>query len=122
MGISVEKRLTKLENEIKALKATYAVYGGKAKTYYSVSPWFDVRNVRQIFKFKADYVDSGKILVASIQVSVQTNDGTIFPMPSYAMVVPQTGDGSITIRFPAAGVRCRLAIVCTSPGTFTQIA
>lgn len=121
MGITTEKRLAKLEDEIKALKSTYTIYGGLVKTYLSMSQWFDVGDVNQEFRFKADFVNSGKILVASAKIEIMNSNGTIYSFPNHVLMYPQSGDGSIIIRFPGLGIKNRLTIVSTSPGTFTKI-
>ena len=42
MAIKSEQKIAKLENEIRALKATYSVYGGAMLSYMSTSPIYDV--------------------------------------------------------------------------------
>lgn len=124
MGLNTEKRLAKLENEIKALKATYTVYGGLMKLYESVSPEFPVNPwVGVIVKFQSSYTTDSMILVSSINIIVTSSGGVKTNLSPYAYTDIQNGDGSITINTAILiGTNTiQITVISTSPGTFTQI-
>lgn len=119
MTINLEKKITQLEDEIKALKATYSVYGGAMQAYLSVSPTYDagtlITNAR--VKFTPDIRPRGNLLVSSIRCDVA---GDNF-LSSYAVVDVQDGSGSIIIQAPIPGGQFSFSLVTTSPGTFTRL-
>ena len=69
MGINIEKRLSVLENQIKALKSTYAVYGGMIKVYFTISPWFEMNNMDSIFEFTSDFAIDNPIIISNVAAS-----------------------------------------------------
>lgn len=119
MAINSEQKITKLDNEIKALKSTYSVYGGAMKIYYSTSPVYDsggeITNAR--VKFTPDYKPKGNLLVASIRCDFAGNNY----LSQYAVPAVQDGSGSIIIQFPVAGTTFSVSLATTSPGTFTRL-
>ena len=125
MGISTEKRLQKIEDELKALKATYTISGGLMKLYESVSPKYSFvyTEPTPIIKFQADYVTDSILLVASVNVIEDLYGGGSQNMSAYTTTHVQTGDGSILI-YPAWMMitdAIQVKVVSTSPGTFTRI-
>ena len=119
MAIKLEKRISKLEDEIRSLKATYSVYGGAMQSYLAASPVYDAgdRLINARVKFTPDIRPSGNLLVASIRCDVTGNNF----LSSYAIVDVQDGSGSIIIQAPIPGGTFSFSLVTTSPGTFTRL-
>ena len=120
MGIKTEKTLQQLENEVKALKATYNVSGGLINSYLSVSPTYDGENFVGLAKvqFTPDFKPKGNLLVSSIRCDLTNNNF----LSSYAIVAIQDGSGDIIIQIPVVGENFSISLVTTSPGSFTRIA
>ncbi len=127
MSIAVEKRIQKLEDELKALKSTYMLSGGAVKTYLSYSQTIEITDWYNdnplIMKFKSDFGDSKEILVASFFLEQTTLWGDNYNFSQYVMPYEQTGDGTITFKVPLSlGVgSVKIGMVSTVPGTFTRI-
>lgn len=122
MAISTEKKIKQLEDEIKALKATYSVYGGAMQVYLSQSPVYVageyVTNAK--IKFTPDYKPKDELLVASLRCDINNNNF----LTHYATIAVQDGSGSIIIQLPvpiASGGKFSVSIATTSPGTFTRL-
>lgn len=120
MGLSSEKKLRHLEDELKALKATYSVYGGAMLSYLSVSPTYDAGGsvLTAKIKFTPDIKPIGPLLVSSIRCDLSGNNF----LSSYATVAVQDGSGSVIIQVPIVGGTFSISITTTSPGTFTRLA
>lgn len=123
MAVSTEKRLRKLEDELKALKATYNISGGLVKTYRSSSPTYNLPDelIRVRIKFTPTYTSDQRILVSSVFVEVINEYGSIFNFSPYAYCEIQSGDGSVVISVPGIGGTVRVEVASTSPGTFTRL-
>ena len=119
MAIDTEKRIRQLEDEIKALKATYSVYGGAMQVYLSNSPVYDAGDdvINARIKFTPDHRPKGKLLVSSIRCTVNDNNY----LSSYGVLDVQDGSGSVIIQLPVPGGKFSVGIVTTSTGTFTQL-
>lgn len=126
MGVNVEIRIQKLEDELKALKATYTLSGGLMRVYESVSPVYPFTvnpGYPPIIKFTSDFVNNQPLLIASIMVKEDIYGGGTRDMSTYTTTHIQTGDGSIYI-YPAYFLitdSIQIKLVTTSPGTFTRI-
>lgn len=119
MGVSTEKRIKQLEDDIKALKATYSVYGGAMRLYLSNSPVYDAGDnvILAKIKFTPDWISEKNIFVSSIRCEV---DDDSF-LSSYGILDVQDGSGSVIIKIPVPGGKFSIGLVSTSPGTFTRI-
>lgn len=119
MAIRTEQKITKLEDEIRALKATYSVYGGAMLSYLSASPTYDAGAsfINAKVKFTPDIKPKGNLLVASIRCNVD-NDSSY---SSFAVLAVQDGSGDIVIQVPIPGGKFSFSVVSTSPGTFTRL-
>lgn len=119
MAIKTEQRIRQLEDEIKALKATYSVYGGAMQVYLSASPVYDAGGtiLTAKIKFTPDIKPKGNLFVASIRCDVR---GDNF-LSSYAIPAVQDGSGDIIIQVPIPGGQFSVSLVATSPGTFTRL-
>lgn len=120
MGVNTEIKLQRLEDEVKALKATYSVYGGAMLSYLTASPIYDTAGsvLMAKVKFTPDIKPNGPLLVSSIRCDIV---GDNF-LSSYAIVGVQDGSGSVIIQVPIAGGTFSISITTTSPGTFTRLA
>ena len=121
MGINIEKRLSVLENQIKALKSTYAIYGGMMKVYFSISPWFEMNSMDSVFEFTSSFAIDNPIIISSFYVIEKNTGGDSFNFSSYAHAEVQDTIGKITIRIPVTADEVQIGIVSTVPGTFTQV-
>lgn len=119
MAVTTEKKLSLLENKIKALKSTYSVYGGAMNLYLSVSPTYDSEGqiINAKIKFTPDYKPPGNLLISSIRCDLHNDND----LSSYAVPAVQDGSGSVIIQIPVAGDLFSVSLVSTSPGTFTRI-
>lgn len=127
MAINIEKRIQILEDELKALKATYSIYGGAMKTYQSVSQSFSWTLswpvVIPVVRFTSDWERNKNILVASVNVEMRDENGNIIFSPPELALDIQNKTGSIDIHIlPNIDMKTfRVTLYSTSPGTFTRI-
>lgn len=126
MAINTEKRLKKLEDEIKALKASYAIYGGLVMTYITQSQYYMI-NPREeptaAFRFQSSASYTDNILVASVCVEQTSTTGRNATWNQFTLIDIQNNDGSVIIR-PQYGISAtsiRVTVVSTTPGTITKI-
>ena len=125
--INLEKRLKNLEDELKALKATYSVYGGAMKIYGSTSQsfsWtFTIPVVIPIVRFTSDWERDKNILIASVNVEMRDSGGNLIYSPPELTLDIQNHSGSVDIHFlPVTNMRSfNITLYSTSPGTFTRI-
>lgn len=127
MAIDTEKRIQILEDELKALKATYSIYGGAMKTYQSISQSFSwswvLPVVIPIVRFTSDWERNKNILVASINIEMRDGDGQpVLSSPDFSIDI-QNKTGSVDIHLlPNVRMKSfRISLYSTSPGTFTRI-
>lgn len=126
MAVNIEIRIQKLEDELKALKATYALSGGLMKVYESISPVYSFTpnpGYPPIIKFSSNFITNQPLLIASIAVEEGVTGGGTRDMSAYTTTHIQTGDGSIYI-WPAymlVTTSIQIKLITTSPGTFTRI-
>ena len=118
MAIKTEQKLLQLENELKALKATYSVYGGAMRVYFSASPVYDAEDqvITAKIKFTPDYKPPGNLLIASARYISDNYD-----LSSYAVPAIQDGSGNVIMQIPVVGGKFSVSLVSTSPGTFTRL-
>lgn len=128
MAIDLEKRIQILENELKALKATYSVYGGAMKTYTSVSQSFSWTitypiAILPVVRFTSDWERNKNILVASVYVKMWDENGNLLRSPGELSLDIQNKNGSVDIHFlPNPDMKTfKVFLYSTSPGTFTRI-
>lgn len=127
MAIDLEKRIQILEDELKALKATYSVYGGAMKTYMSVSQSFSwslvYPVVLPVVRFTSDWERNKNILVASVYVKMWDENGNLLRSPGELSLDIQNKNGSVDIHFlPNTLMKTfKVTLYSTSPGTFTRI-
>lgn len=124
MAIELEKRLFELENEIKALKATYTVYGGSVKSYLNTFSWTNDGNsvVDLKVKFRPDYhIGSNNTLVFGFYYSSIRN-GIVEPLnDGFISIQDGSGDIIINIAFLIDELTVNLTLLTSVPGTFTRI-
>ena len=127
MTITAEKKLQRLEDELKGLKATYMISGGNMKIYF---PYSDVYTIVDVFdenpfrvKFTSSFGGSKDILIASFIVEQTTTGGDNINLSQYAITQEQTGNGTVTFEIPLLWrvSTIRVGIVGTVPGTFTRL-
>lgn len=127
MKTTVEKKLQKLENEIKALKATYMISSGAMKTYLSYSPVFTITDAFEEspikVKFTAGFGYDKAVLVSSFFIEQTTTSGSILNLSQYAVNYEQSGDGTVIFEIPLLVYvsTVKVGIASTVPGTFTRI-
>ena len=126
--IRTEKWLQRLEDELKAIKATYTIYGGAMKTYLSYSDRYTINDVfgesPLVLKFTPSFGSNEYINVASftIEQTITGSDSTI-NLSEYTIISEQHGDGTVTFKIPLLVMvdTVRVGIASTVPGTFTRI-
>lgn len=119
MAVNLERKIQELENEIRALKSTYGVYGGAMKSYLSTSPTYTNEGGYIIWahiKFTPDFKPTGNLLVSSVLYTLDDRN-----YASYALSLIQDGSGDVIIEVPVVGDRFSITLVSTSPGTFTRL-
>ena len=128
MNFNNEKWLQKIENELKALKATYTIYSGAMKTYISHSDTYTITDVFAesplLLKFTPSFTSNKYITVASFIIE-ETTDKSSDPinLSEYVITQEQTGDGTVTFEVPllVSVETVRVSIASAVPGTFTRI-
>ena len=123
MGLTTEKRLKALEDEIKALKAAYKIYGGAMRLYESVSPEFEAGGATFMnIRFTPEYNTGSDIFLASAQYLHREEGRPVEDLTTYVYILPQDGDNSITIRIPSFNEgTSQIRVMSTVPGTFTRV-
>ena len=126
MKPNLEKRISQLENEIKALKSTYMISGGAMKTYLSYSAVYTITDVFAEdpvrIKFRPSFGGSKDNLVSSFFVEQTYISGYSANFSQYAVMTKQD-DGSVIFRIPLmwSVSTIRIGVASTVPGTFTRI-
>lgn len=127
MAVNLEKRIQILDDQLKALKATYSVYGGAMKIYGSSSQVFDWTltipvNI-PVVRFTSSWETNKNILVASIHVEMWNSGGSLIYSPPEMSLDIQNKTGSVDIHLlPNVDMtKFRVTLYSTSPGTFTRI-
>lgn len=127
MAVNLEKRIQILDDQLKALKATYSVYGGAMKIYGSTSQVFDWTltipvNI-PVVRFTSSWETNKNILVASIKVEMWNSGGSLIYSPPEMSLDIQNKTGSVDIHLlPNVDMtKFRITLYSTSPGTFTRI-
>lgn len=127
MAIKIEKRLKTLEDELKALKATYSIYGGAMITYVSVSPSYNwtLTNppILPKVRFTSNWESNKNILISSISVEMRDENNAIIHSPPQLTCEIQDNTGSVVINIlPNLQMKkFKVKLFSTSPGTFTRI-
>lgn len=127
MAVNLEKRMRILEDQLKALKATYSVYGGAMKIYGSTSQSFSWSyslpiNI-PVVRFTSNWETNKNILVASVNVEMWNSGGSLIYSPPEMSLDIQNKTGSVDIHLlPNVDMtKFRVTLYSTSPGTFTRI-
>lgn len=122
MAITTERRIAKLEQEIKALKATYSIYGGMMRTYTTSGHFYQTEATRNfVVRFTPQYATGKNTILASLLVKY-TRQGVedIFD-DGYVSI--QDGSGELLIHcgwvFDNSDVYIQIAT--TVPGTLTKV-
>lgn len=122
MGVNLEQRLTKLEDEIKALKSSYTIYGGLVRSYanhYSVDiPAGQYISVR--VRFAPNYATNDKILVFGFYYNISHN-GNIESLDDGYIDVQGSNSEVIINVSTITGSTLNLTLITPMPGTFTRI-
>lgn len=123
MGLTTEKRLKALEDEIKALKAAYKIYGGAMRLYESISPYYSVDGAMFTkIKFTPDYNNGSDVFIASAQYFYRRGGITPENLTTWLYFLPQDGDDSITMIAPSLfNGEVQVSVMSTVPGTFTRV-
>jgi len=126
MAVNTEKKLKKLEDEIKALKASYSVYGGLVMTYTTQSQYYEIIPLQEptaAFKFQSSASNDENILVTSVCVEQVSSTGRMATWNQYSLIDIQHNDGSVIIRptYGVAATSIRVTVTTTAPGTITKI-
>ncbi len=124
MGISTEKRLFALEEEIKALKSTYTISGGMMKLYESISPIFTITSgditYKTIIRFTPNYSHVNNMIIPSIYYEFIDDNGKIYNFSNYVRIEPPTNN-YLSITMPALMGTIQIKLISNIPGTFTRI-
>lgn len=127
MAVNLEKRIQILDNQLKALKATYSVYGGAMKIYGSTSQSFSwswtLPEVIPVVRFTSSWETNKNILVASVYVEMKDENGDVLYSPPELSLDIQNKTGSVDIHIlPNINMKSfKVTLYSTSPGTFTRI-
>lgn len=122
MGLTCEQKLAKLEQETKALKATYSIYGGRMKTYMSSGKWsLTDWTLNFAVKFKPDFETGENILISSLHFKVYSNGREEVWNDNFVSI--QNGSGEVILNTGPVPQDCEIEIFVAStvPGTFTRI-
>ena len=127
MAVNLEKRIRILEDQLKALKATYSVYGGAMKIYGSTSQSFSWSyslpiNI-PVVRFTSNWETNKNILVASVNIEMRDGNGNLIYSPPELTLDIQNKTGSVDIHIlPNINMTSfKVTLYSTSPGTFTRI-
>lgn len=122
MGIKLEQRLSKLEDEVLALKSTYNIYGGLVQCYmnqFSVDIQPGIRAEVQV-RFTPAYTSSDKILVFGLYLNAVHN-GIVMSLDD-AYIDVQTSKDGITLNFVTyLDGTTNITLLTPMPGTFTRL-
>ncbi len=127
MAVNLEKRIQILEDQLKALKATYSVYGGAMKIYGSTSQSFSwswsIPEVIPVVRFTSNWETNKNILVASVYVEMKDENGNLIYSPPELSLDIQNKTGSVDIHIlPNTNMKSfKVTLYSTSLGTFTRI-
>ena len=122
MGISVESKLAKIEDEIKAMKACYNTAGSLVKMYVTKMPQVTTGGGAGLhdmtIKFTPTYGLGHNNLICLVAI-VDSNVYYIAPFTQN----PQNGSGEVTITIYSLASTQKVEVIAsgTSPGTFTRI-
>ena len=120
--MKLEQRLSKLEDEVKALKATYNIYGGLVRCYlnsYSVDIPDDAPTSIRV-RFTPITSADGKVLIFGYYYNV-LNHGVVESLDDgYIDVQSSNGEVTINIAF-VSGMTVNISLLTPAPGTFTRI-
>lgn len=122
MGIACEQRLTKLDQEIKALKAAYSIYGGLMKTYMSSGKWsLAEATLNFAVKFTPNFQTGENVIISSIYLKV-LNNGTEEVWDDNFISIQDSSDGvTMNLGIVFADYEVQVSVATTVPGTFTRI-
>ena len=123
MAVKLEQKLAALEDEVVALKSTYAIYGGLVKSYMNTFSWtndIDIASLR--VRFRPNYLrGEGKTLVFGFYYSV-TKNGVVESLDDgFISIQDDSGDVILNIAFLFSGYTVNLALFPSVPGTFTRL-
>lgn len=124
MAIELEKRLFELENEIKALKATYTIYGGLVKSYLNTFSWTNDSNISVDLKIKFHpnyHLGVGNTLVFGFYYSAVWYSVEESLDDGYISIQDGSGDIIINLSHMFEGLTVNLTLLTSVPGTFTRI-
>ena len=123
MGLTTEKKLKSLEDEIKALKAAYKIYGGAMRLYESISPDISVEGALFMkIRFTPDYNTGADFVIASARYFYKDVNQPPTDLTNRLYFLPQDGDNSITMVIPALfDGEVQVSVMSTVPGTFTRV-
>ena len=120
MNTSLEQRIARLETEIKALKAVYAISGGAIESVLSSATITTDPNVQNVeISFLPNTGSGQNVTIYSVYAYEQSGDDWT-NIPVY--LLPQDG-GRIVASLPDAvpGGTYRIEISASVAGTFSQV-
>ena len=124
MGVSLEKRLFKLEDELKSLKSTYTISGGLIELYESESPVFQITagdiQYNTIIKFTPNYLSVDNLIIPSIYYECRDENNNLYNFSPYVRISPPT-DNYILLNMPALVGTIQLRLISNIPGNFTRV-
>lgn len=124
---NLEKKLTELEDNLKALKATYSISGGLARMYVQKDTMpatgVDARHHLVRLKFTPRYGMGQNNLISFFVTLSAVYYGIVSEMMANFVVKPQSGNGEIILEIynVMEGETIKIITAGTSPGTFTRI-
>lgn len=127
---NLEKRLSKIEADLKSLKAAYQTSGTNVRLYVSKQSFNVTIPAGSSALVKIKFVPNfgrGKVIMANLVGKVTRISGAHSFFSSYQQT--QDGSGDVVIAFPfidyssgqPTSVRLDVVASATSPGTFTRI-
>ena len=124
---TVESRIAKLENEIKALKGTYQTAGVLAKMYVVRSGKISVGGSASVHQIEIEFTptkNTGQINLVELTATVfYAVSGTQVQMSKNYIQEPQSGTGQIIIKIDMVTSSDSVEVIAsgTVPGTFRLI-
>lgn len=113
MAVRTSQRISNLENEIKALKATYSVYGGLMQTYITSGTWkIPDGTLDCIVRFRPNYHRGKKVLISSVFLKYIQENGYEYAIGD-SYIASQDGSGDVYIH---------LGVVFGNDSVFVQLA
>lgn len=120
MAPNIEQRLSRIENELKALKSVYVISGSSIETYLSseeIQTSVSVEDVK--IKFTPDYGNPNPPVYSVYAYGLSDEEWVSVPV----YISPQDENNEIILILPDAtpGETYKVELTAPAPGTFSQI-